>query len=190
MPNTDLQDLLIRRAVVTTEQLHTAIATTRGTDTTWLEQLLMWRHVDEDTVVRLAGEATRAPACDLVRLANVPADVIAQLPRDLAMEHRVVPLSVEPDGDLCLGMVDPCDAAAVQEIEFFLGRRILREVAPATPLAWALSAYYAVPGPLYPTWDPATAPRPRLARGTVPPPLREDPVYDALKPAVLTVRWA
>jgi hypothetical protein len=169
----DLQGLLVRTELVTIEQLRLAEDAVRGTTSTWLEQLLMWRWVDEDAVARLAGNNAGVPPCDLDRLAHLPARVVAQLPRDLAVEHRVVPLAVEPDGDLCLGMVNPCDLVAVQEIEFFLGRRVLREVTPATPLAWALCSYYAASGPLWPPWDPETiVTRPaRLARGSVPPPL-------------------
>lgn len=167
--STDLQNLLVRQSIVSIEQIRRAEAAARGTESTWLEQLLMSRQVDEATVARVAGAARRVPSVDLQVLAHLPGNVIAALPRDLAIEHRVVPVALEADGDLTVAMVDPCNEVAAQELEFFLGCRVLREVAPATPLAWALAAYYAASSPLSTSWDPETSlarPR-RMARGSV-----------------------
>lgn len=177
MSSTSLQALLVRDAILTIEQVRHAVASTRGTTMTWLEYLLLSHLLDEDAVVRCVGAGAGVPRCDLERLATLPGDVLAALPRDLAVEHRMVPVSLEPDGDLSISMVDPCDVAAVHEIEFFLGRRVLREVAPATPMAWALRTYYGAEGPLWPRQE-IDGRALRLARGSVPPPIAPPQAYE------------
>jgi hypothetical protein len=166
MSNTDLQTFLIDQEIVTVEQVRHAVAATLGTDYTWLDYLLLSQQLCERELARRVGAHARAPACCLDRLSAVPRDVLAQLPRDLAVEHRMIPLWVEPDGDLCVAMIDPTDTRAVDEVAFFTQRTILREVAPATPIGWALSTYYGAPNPLWPRQELRA---PRLARGSVPP---------------------
>ena len=177
MQNNDLQDLLVREAIVTIAQVRLAVAVTCGTETTWLEHLLLSGQLDEEVLARCSSAAVRVPACDPQRLAQVPREVLALLPADLAAEHRMVPLWIEPDGDLRVAMLDPSDTGAVLEVEFFLGRRVLREVALATPLAWALSTYYDTCGALWPRAQAVDA-RPRLARGSVPPPVADELSYE------------
>ena len=150
MRHRELQSLLIRAGLVSGEVMKRAVAATAGTPTTWLEHLVQRKLVAEEKVAALAGQETFVPLCDLDRLEMVPDEIIALVPWDLAIEHRVVPLGVEPEGDLRLAMLDPCDDHGLQELEFFLGRRLLREVAPATPMAWALHRYYGFRSALWP----------------------------------------
>jgi len=138
----DLQATLVRRAVVTPDQVRHAVAAAHDDGMTWIEHLVVAGAVDEETVARCAGGEALVPACDFARLSKIPHEVVELVPADLAVEHRVVPVRVEPDGDLCLAMVDPTDLAAVEEVGFFVGRHLLREVGLATAIAWALHAYY------------------------------------------------
>lgn len=118
------------------------------------------------------------PECDLHGLASVPPAIQALIPGDLAIEHRMVPIGLEPDGDVCVAMSDPFDLRAVREVEFFIGRRVLREVAASTPIAWALSAYYGARCALWPPQEVAEWPAgPRLARGSAPPPFTSEAAW-------------
>jgi hypothetical protein len=150
MMSHDLKSVLLRNGLVSPELMNRAIAETSGTTTTWLEQLIKQRAVSEEAVAACAGRAAFVPLCDLDRLELVPNEIIAEVPWDLAIEHRLVPLAVEADNDLRVAMVDPLDEVANTELEFFLGRRLLREVAPARALAWALNKYYHAETALWP----------------------------------------
>jgi len=146
----DLKDLLVRCALVSPEQVHWAIESTRGSACTWLEALLLVGALDEEHVCQCVSTEVCLPRCDLQRLANLPEDVVRRIPMEVAVEHRVLPLWVEPDGDLRVAMIDPLDSEALEEVQFFAGRRLLREVAIATALAWALHHYHGMRSALWP----------------------------------------
>jgi Type II secretion system (T2SS), protein E, N-terminal domain len=159
--HSDLKELLIRHMLVTREQVDWATQSARGSRCTWLEQLLVLGILNEERVCECVSTQVCLPRCDPRRLANLPADVVARLPADVAVEHRVLPLWLEPDGDLRIGMIDPLDQAAFEEVQFFAGRRVLREVVAATALAWALHHYHGVRSALWPrgpskrSWAPS-----------------------------------
>lgn len=151
MSSSQLQSILVEQHLVTPDQMQYTLETAAGDgDFTWLELLLLWHLVEEQHVLVHIEAAAKVPRCDLERLSHIPHDVLALVPSDVAIEHRVVPIAVEPDGDLRIAMVDPTDEAAVEELEFFCDRRILREAAPATAVAWALHNYYGVNSALWP----------------------------------------
>lgn len=157
MRHRELQSLLIRAGLVNREAMEHAVRATAGTPTTWLEHLVAHKLVADDQVAALAASECFVPLCDVGCLERVADDVIALVPWDVAIEYRAVPVGLE-DGDLRLAMLDPCDDLAFEELQFFLGgQRLLREVAPATPLAWALHRYYGHRSALWPA-----QPRPTL----------------------------
>ena len=100
--------------------------------------------LDEDAERWAVANELHLPRCVRSSLARVDLDVIAMLPWEVAAEYAVVPIGLDPDGDLRVAMVNPTDALAVHEIEFFSGRRAMREVACADDVAEALERYYGV----------------------------------------------
>jgi type IV pilus assembly protein PilB len=141
MSNRDLQVLLIRNGLLTLDQVRGALAATQGTQVSWLERLIIFGVLDEEDVCRSVGAAYRLTRCSRAVLEMVPAKILALLPPELALEHRAIPVGLE-DGDLRLAMVDPTDADAAREIEFFTGLRPQREVALASAVAEALQRHY------------------------------------------------
>ena len=150
MSSSPLRNILARKQILSIDQICHAVAYGHGGNATWIEQLLMWRAIDEQALVACISEAATVPRCNLDCLARLSYDVINAIPPELCAEHRVMPVGIEPDGDLRVALVDPCDDAALEELEFFLDRRILREVAPASAIAWALHHYHGTSTPL---WD-------------------------------------
>jgi hypothetical protein len=146
----DLKALLVRQSLVTTEQIDWAVDATRGSRCTWLEQLLLLGMLDEERVCAAISAQACVPRTDPRKLPHLPIDVIARLPAEVAVEHRVLPIGLEADGDLHIGMVDPLDSTAVEEIQFFAGRPLLRQVVPASALAWALHHFHGVRSALWP----------------------------------------
>lgn len=149
MSSSPLQDILVRQRILTRDQIRHAVSEAHTSGATWLEQLLMWRAVDEESVVRCGFHCGAVPRADLDHLAKLPLGVLGAVPADICIEHRLMPIGVEPDGDIRVAMVDPCDEVALEELTFFLDRKILREVAPASAIAWALHRYHGAETPLW-----------------------------------------
>jgi type IV pilus assembly protein PilB len=156
----DLKALLLRQMLVTKEQIDWAVESSRGSRSTWLEQMVLHGLLNEERVSECVAAQACVPRCDLRRLAELPIAVVARLPAEVAVEHRVVPLGLEPDGDLLIGMVNPFDLEAVEEVQFFAGRPVMREVVTPTALAWALHHYHGVRSAL---WPRAVQPSPGFA---------------------------
>jgi hypothetical protein len=150
MPVENLQALLLRHALVTREQLTWAVEFTRDTDRTWLEQLLLLGTIDEDRFCACVSHDLCLPRCGVERLARLAPEVLLRLPTEVAVEHRVLPLAIEEDGDLHVAMIDPTDSAALEEVSFFAAGRVMREVATPTSIAWALHQYHGVHSALWP----------------------------------------
>jgi hypothetical protein len=150
MSRESLQTLLVRRSILSIDQIAEASAGAQRNGGTWLEQLLSDGVLDEERLVEWISFEGKVPRCELAQLSSVPPHVIAQIPPEVALEHRLMPISIEQDGYLQVAMVDPIDASAIEEVEFFSGLRLIRHVALATTIAWALHRYYAASSRLWP----------------------------------------
>lgn len=155
MKNNRLQSLLVDRALVTARQLEDAIARTQSSGCTWLEHLIVTGILDEDRLCDVASRTAFVQRCAPAALVKVDRDILATLPSDVAVEHRVVPIGYDVDGDLRIVMLDPGDSAALEEVTFFANRPVVREVSTATSIAWALHQHYGARSALWPR-----APRP------------------------------
>ena len=155
MQHIDLAALLERRGLVTGMQIRHAAALSRDKGHSWLEHLVMTGVIDDLSLAQTIAQGTRLAICDDARLQAVRPDVLAEVPADLALEHKLVPFAIDSDGDLLVAMVDPTDTAAVTEVEFFVGRRLLRTVGRATAIGWALHTHYGARSALYPAPQPA-----------------------------------
>jgi Type II secretion system (T2SS), protein E, N-terminal domain len=140
----ELEALLVEHRLLTRQQVKHAAQVTRGTGCTWVEKLFIDGVLDEDRVAQCISSAFCVPQTDLRKLANVPPEIIATLPAQVALEHRVVPIAIEGDGYLRVAMLDPMDSMAVAEVAFFSGLTPLREVTRASAIAWALDVYYPI----------------------------------------------
>lgn len=150
MRHSSLPALLIRNSLVTGTQIIDAIDATSATSTTWLEHLLATGALDENQVSELLAQETRLQRCSPQQLVAASPAAIECIPADIAIEHRAIPVGIDADGYLVVAMVDPTDSAAIEELGFFAGRPVLREVASATALACALHHYYGAPTVLWP----------------------------------------
>ncbi len=150
MKNQRLRTLLIERALITPRQLEDAIARTQGAGCTWIEHLLTTGILDEERLCTVVSQTAFVQRCVPEALVTVPRNVLTCIPADVALEHRVVPISIDSDGDLHLVMLDACDDTALEEATFFANRPVTREVATATSIAWALHQHYGAPTALWP----------------------------------------
>ena len=148
-----LQKIVILNGLASLHDVRRAMFLTQTTRHTWLDELVRTGGFDEERYVDLVGAQLYIPRCDLRRLQRIPRDVLSVLPAETAIEHRVIPLWLETDGDLHAVVADPTDRRALEEVEFFAGRRVMRELAVPSAVNAALRHYYGVPNvledPLY-----------------------------------------
>ena len=140
----------MRREIVARDQMDRAVALERAGEATWLEHLVLENVIDEELVAELLSRESMVPRCAPKMLEHIPQQVIDRVPPEIAFEHRLVPLHLDDDGYLHVAMVDPVDDAAVEEASFFAGNRVMRVVAAASTVAWALHRYYGLRSRLWP----------------------------------------
>lgn len=145
-----LKEMLVRGALVSREYIGWAVETTDGMTCTWLEKLLLVGALDEEAVCRCIGDVARVPRCDPEMLRDLTPSALASVPSEVAVEHRLLPLGVDHEGYVHLVMVDPTDSAALEEVAFFSGRSVMRQIAVAGLIAWGLHHYYGARTVLWP----------------------------------------
>jgi hypothetical protein len=150
MRTDNLQTLLIRRGILSSDQIGDAVLDSRGSGGTWIEHLVLQGVVDEDGLAGWFSEEIKVPRAALPVLANLVPSVLQHLPREVSVEHRMMPLELDQDGYLHVAMVDPSDDVALMEAGFFAGRPLQRQVASATAIAWALLRYHGAETMLWP----------------------------------------
>lgn len=103
--------------------------------------------LDEQTVVQALSMQLGIPSVSLSSV-NVPQDIVAMIPAELAEKHRLVPVAVvggeqaRKKGALVVAMSSPKNLAIIDEIAFRSGRRISPVLAPDSEIDAALLRYY------------------------------------------------
>jgi type II secretion system (T2SS) protein E len=98
-------------------------------------------YVSEETLARFLSDKLAVPYVPPQKLLEIPEEVIAMFPRELAIKYRAIPLRVEKKR-LDLVMADPADLQAIDEIGFITGFIIQPHVTPEVRLAQAFGRYY------------------------------------------------
>jgi hypothetical protein len=138
----DAGALLVRAGLIPDHALAAARGSQRQAGGTLGEHLVAAGAVSDEALTEFYRSRLMVPQVSPTTLAKVPPAVIAILPRDMAVEHRVMPVSLDRDGNLTVAMSDPSDRHAVDEIGFFTGKYVVRAVATQMQLAWCLAHYY------------------------------------------------
>ncbi|QED28832.1 hypothetical protein FRD01_16615 [Microvenator marinus] len=100
--------------------------------------------VEERDLVRLAGKILNVPTVRLERISIEP-EVLDMVPASMANRNRVIPLSIEKEGGekrLVLGMIDPIDVLAMDEVSTHTGIDIRPVLVGPTELEAALIKVY------------------------------------------------
>ncbi|HWI40881.1 MAG TPA: hypothetical protein VNX25_05280, partial [Verrucomicrobiae bacterium] len=100
--------------------------------------------VKEEELARFLSRKLAVPYVPPRYLLNISPQVIALLPRELAVKYSAVPLGVQKRR-LDLAMADPSDLKAIDDISFATGYIIRPVVAPEVRLVQALGKYYEAP---------------------------------------------
>ncbi|MBI5478908.1 MAG: hypothetical protein HY906_08635, partial [Deltaproteobacteria bacterium] len=164
--------MLLRAGLITHEQLARANQSRRQHGGTLGCHLVALGFATEDQLADFFRHRLMVPRIGQDALATIAKKVIAIVPPDMAAEFRVVPVSVDREGNLTLAMADPSDTHAVDEVGFFTGHFVMRAVTTEAAIAWALDKYYSIPTAAIPTLLGALAPAamPTPPAAVAPPP--------------------
>ncbi|HEU0036812.1 MAG TPA: hypothetical protein VFQ53_39655 [Kofleriaceae bacterium] len=172
----DAGALLVRSGLVSPSALDEARARAASQGGTIGEALVAAGALSDDALTEFYHQRLLVPQVNPNTLARLPIRVVAAIPSDMAVELRVIPVSIDADNNLTVAMSDPSDRHAVDEIAFFTGAYVVRAVATQMQIAWCLAHYYghitalgqkllqpAEPEPV-PTKQPGSALEPALTR--------------------------
>jgi MSHA biogenesis protein MshE len=137
-------DLLIASEVITEEQLEAALKVQRDSRRPLGMILVRMGCLDEEVLVRNLAMQLKIPVVKLTgKLVNE--EVLARVPGDLAEKYRCIPLLINDEGGkqvLYLGMEDPADSEAVEEIRKRIGDDVKPVLVAPTELDEALHRHY------------------------------------------------
>ena len=110
-----LGDLLVEQGLITEDQLMQSLAAQKKTGQKLGRTLITSGLVTEEQMLELLSTQLQVPFIDLKQY-NYDAETIQIIPETLARRYRVVSLKKNPDGSLLVGMADPTDIFAYDEL--------------------------------------------------------------------------
>jgi type IV pilus assembly protein PilB len=119
-----IADALVEDGLLSSEQIQELLEQQKKEGTRLLKLLLEKAYVSEQDMAISMGRVLNVPPINLSRI-NIPIDIAELLPREVAHNYKVVPVS-RLDNKLFLAMADPLNVLAIDDV-----RRITKlEVAP------------------------------------------------------------
>ena len=138
----DAGALLVRSGLVSASALDAARAQVRQLGGTLGEQLVAAGAIGDEALTDFYRQRLLVPQVNPNTLARLPARVIGTVPPKMAIELRVIPVSLDADNNLTVAMSDPSDRRAVDEVAFYTNAFVVRAVATQMQIAWCLAHYY------------------------------------------------
>ncbi len=117
-----LGDLLVQHKLITAEQLEQALAEQKNSGRRLGATLIQMGAVSERKLLGLLAEQLKLPFIDLSNY-NLDSQIVRKLSEIQARRHRALVLQEAPDHFL-VGLTDPTDIYAVDELQALLGKTI------------------------------------------------------------------
>jgi len=117
-----LGDLLVENKIVSQEQLETALAEQKKTGRKLGRILIELGYIDEDSLVRFLSRQLGTTFVDLKRY-DLDPEAARKIPELYARRYRAIGLE-DKGGEMVVGMVDPTDIVAYDELSRVLKRPI------------------------------------------------------------------
>ncbi|MFT6122488.1 MAG: MSHA biogenesis protein MshE [Oleiphilaceae bacterium] len=133
-------DLLIQNGIITEDQLMTALSEQKKTGRKLGAALIDLGYVDEDSLLNLLSRQLEIPFVQL-RNYEFNNDLIKKLPETQARRFRALVLD-EKQGELLVGMADPMDLMAFDEISRVVNQPIRQAVVRESELLNTLDMVY------------------------------------------------
>ena len=140
MPSRDFTDILLRRGIVSLDQLSEAERMARETNKKPADCLIQLQYATGEEVMRAMAEHHKLEYINL-KETQIPENVIELVPESVARENNVLPLSEEEDS-LKVIVCDPYDIDTIEKLRFILNRKIDIALAPRERISEAINKYY------------------------------------------------
>ncbi|HLG18603.1 MAG TPA: hypothetical protein VI895_02165 [Bdellovibrionota bacterium] len=137
-----LGELLVKKKILTAEQVDKALEAQRTYGGRLGTNLVELGFIEDTQLAKVLAEQLRVPSATMEEFENISPDVIRQVSKEFAQEHRVVPIGMT--GKLRVAISDPRDVEAIDQLGFKSGKAIQIVVAPEIWIAAALERYYNV----------------------------------------------
>ena len=141
-----LGELLVRRNIITPEQLKKAFEEQKSNGSRLESTLVKLGYIKEDELLSFLSAQYRVPSIKLSKVEVNPV-VIKLIPASIAKKHFVVPTN-RMGVKLTLAMVDPSNILVIDEIKFITGFRVEPVVASESEIIDAIKKYYGGGGEL------------------------------------------
>ncbi|OOG26784.1 MSHA biogenesis protein MshE [Thioalkalivibrio denitrificans] len=135
-----LGDLLVENGIISKHQLDQALATQKQTGNKLGRTLIELGFIDEESMLQLLSRQLAIPLVDL-RHYRFDRELILRLPETAARRFRCIPLAEQGDGYL-VGMADPTDIFAFDEVNRLLGRPVYAAVVRESDLLRTFDSVY------------------------------------------------
>ncbi len=136
----EFTDILLRRQVLSPDQLEEARSIAQQTGAKLADSLVKLGYASTDQVISALAEFHGMQFVDLTEV-TIPAAVVELVPESVARENVVLPLSQE-NGALKIIMSDPSDFDTVQKLQFILNKDIQPVLAPREQIIEAINRHY------------------------------------------------
>lgn len=138
-----LGELLIEEGLLTRKQLEEALKCQVIFGGRLGTNLVEMGIIDESGLLRCLSKQLAMPHVTSEQLAAVTPDIIKLIPKEIAEEYKIIPLSLEKKR-LAVAMWDPADLASLDAISFITGYIIIPFVCSELRLLFALEQYYGI----------------------------------------------
>ena len=134
-------DLLVEQGAITQEQLMAALAAQKKTGHKLGRTLIQQNFIKEEQLLEILSNQLQIPYIDLKHYQFDPLTV-QKIPETMARRYRVVALKENPDGAMLIGMADPTDIFAYDELTKQLKCNILQAVVRESQLLATIDQSY------------------------------------------------
>lgn len=135
-----LGELLVREKLISPQQLKQAQDRTKVEGSRLGYEIARMGLVNENDLTKFLSKQYGVPSINL-RDVQVPENVIALIPREVAERHQCVPVN-RSGATLVVAMADPSNIYAIDDLKFMTGYNIERVVASEAAIQESIVKYY------------------------------------------------
>ena len=150
MAKKKIGQILIDMSVVSQTEVEQALAQQQSGGSKKLGEILIdLKACDEESVAKALAAQSGSKYCQISKF-KIPPEVVAAVPKDVAIEYTIMPLKLKGKRDLIVACetsldpaVDPKNYLIIEELEFRLnGMRLDSVVASKAEIIAAINQYY------------------------------------------------
>ena len=137
---TDFTEILLRKGIVSLDQISEAESMARDTNSNVGDCLIKLGYATSEEVMRAMAEFHKMDYVDLSEV-KIPDEIIELVPESVARENSTLPMSLEEDS-LKIIVSDPFDIETTEKLRFILNRKVETALAPREAIQEAINRYY------------------------------------------------